>query len=68
MPSIHKYKSWEDVPKNDLDFWLQKTPAERLQAAKELMSRARKLYYANPLNKSLSNGRRISKFRSIEGI
>ncbi len=63
--TIHKYKSWEEVPTNDLSFWLLKTPAERLQAAKILNSRAKKLYEANPLNKPLNNGRRISKFHSI---
>jgi hypothetical protein len=64
-PSIHKYKSWEDVPKNDLEYWLQKTPAERLAAAKELNALARKIYNSNPLNKPLYDGRRISKFHSI---
>ena len=32
--SIKKYRSWEEVPSNNLDFWLKKTPAERLQAEK----------------------------------
>jgi hypothetical protein len=64
-PAIHKYKSWEEVPPNDLEFWLQKTPIERLQAAKTLISRAKKIYESNPLNKPLYNGRRISKFHSI---
>jgi hypothetical protein len=64
-PSIHKYKSWEDVPKNDLEYWLQKTSAERLAAAKELNALARKIYNSNPLNKPLYDGRRISKFHSI---
>lgn len=63
--SIHKYKSWEEVPKTDLEYWLQKTPAERLEAAKELNARARKIYESNPLNKPLYHGRRISKFHSI---
>ena len=64
-PSIHKYKSWEEVPKTDLEYWLQKTPAERLTAAKSLIARAKKLYQANLLNKPLYDGRRISKFHSI---
>jgi hypothetical protein len=64
-PTIHKYKTWKEVPANDLEFWLQKTPAERLQAAKSLIIRAKKLYQSNPLNKPLYNGRRISKFHSI---
>jgi hypothetical protein len=64
-PSIHKYKSWEEVPQNNLEYWLKKTPAERLAAAKELNARARKIYESNPLNKPLYDGRRISKFHSI---
>jgi hypothetical protein len=63
--TIHKYKSWQEVPANDLEFWLQKTPAERLQAAKSLIIRAERLYHANPLNKPLYNERRISKFHSV---
>ncbi len=43
-PSIHKYKSWDEVPETDLEYWLQKTPAERLAAAKKLNARARKIY------------------------
>ncbi|MCY7353054.1 MAG: hypothetical protein LH606_20755 [Cytophagaceae bacterium] len=35
-PIIRKYKSWNEVPKNDLDFWLTKTPAERLAALEAL--------------------------------
>ncbi|MDZ7900365.1 MAG: hypothetical protein U5N85_20360 [Arcicella sp.] len=64
-PSIHKYKSWEEVPTTNLAYWLRKTPAERLAAAKELNARARKIYESNPLNKPLYDGRRISKFHSI---
>ena len=26
--TIHKYKSWDEVPTTDLEYWLQKTPAE----------------------------------------
>jgi hypothetical protein len=63
--SIYKYKSWEELPKSDLAYWLQKTPAERLAAAKELKARARKIYESNPLNKPLYHGRRIAKFHSI---
>jgi hypothetical protein len=63
--SIHKYKLWEEVPETDLEYWLQKTPAERLAGAKSLMARARKIYESNPLNKPLYDGRRISKFHSI---
>ena len=63
--NIHKYKSWDEVPQNDLAFWLKKSPAERLDAAKSLINRAKNLYNANPLNKPLYNGRRISKFHSI---
>ena len=63
--TIHKYKSWDEVPTTDLEYWLQKTPAERLAAAKSLNERARKIYQANPLNKPLYHGRRISKFHSI---
>jgi hypothetical protein len=62
---IHKYKSWDEVPTTNLKYWLQKTPAERLSAAKELNARARKIYESNPLNKPLYDGRRISKFHSI---
>jgi hypothetical protein len=40
-PSIQKCKSWEEVPENDLEFWLKKTPAERLAAAKELKKNIR---------------------------
>ncbi len=63
--SIHKYKSCKEVPETDLEYWLKKTPAERLAAAKELNLRARKIYESNPLNKPLYDGRRISKFHSI---
>lgn len=63
--TIHKYKSWEEVPKTNLEYWLQKIPAERLVAAKRLIIRAKKLYQANPLNMPLHDGRRISKFHSI---
>jgi hypothetical protein len=63
--AIHKYKSWEEVPETDLEYWLKKTPAERLAAAKELIARAKKIYESNPLNKPLYDGRRISKFHSI---
>jgi hypothetical protein len=62
---IHKYKSWEDVPETNLEFWLTKTPNERLEAAKALNKLAREIYLSNPLNPPLENGRRISKFRSI---
>lgn len=63
--SIHKYKSWEEIPETDLEYWLQKTPAEQLAAAKSLIARAKKLYQANPLNKPLYDGRLTSKFHSI---
>jgi hypothetical protein len=63
--SIKKYHSWEEVPSNNLDFWLTKTPAERLQAAKVLIARAEKIYYSNPKNKPLYHEGRISKFHSI---
>lgn len=62
---ISKYKSWDEVPKNNLAFWLEKTPNERLTAAKELNKLARDLFLSNPNNKLQNNGRRISKFRSI---
>jgi hypothetical protein len=63
--SIHKYKNWDEMPETQLEFWLKKTPSERLEAAKNLNKRARLLYNSNPKNKPLFNGRRISKFRSI---
>jgi hypothetical protein len=62
---ISKYKNWEEVPKNNLAFWLEKTPNERLLAAKELNRLAKDLFLSNPKNKIEYNGRRISKFRSI---
>lgn len=62
---VKKYKSWQDVPTNDLEFWLQKTPEQRLQAAKILIERAEKFYYSNPKNKPLYHEGRISKFHPI---
>ena len=64
-PIIRKYKSWEEVPKNDLAYWLTKTPAERLEAAKRLTIWAKKLYLANPKNPRPKNGRHVSKFHSL---
>ncbi len=64
-PVIRKYKSWDEVPKNNLDYWLTKTPQERLEAARQLIEFARKLYSANPQNpRSQADGRRVLKFRS----
>jgi hypothetical protein len=63
--AIHKYKSWEEVPETYLEYWLQKTPAERLAAAKRLIALARKIYESNSLNNPLYVGRRIFKFHSI---
>ncbi|MCP9768781.1 hypothetical protein EGI22_12715 [Lacihabitans sp. LS3-19] len=60
-----KYKNWDEVPKNNLEFWLRKTPNERLLAAKELNRLAKDLFSSNPNKKIENNGRRISKFRSI---
>ena len=34
---IAKYKSWSEVPKSSLVFWLSKTPQERLKALDELV-------------------------------
>lgn len=62
---IHKYKSWDEVPDNHLEFWLKKTPSERLEAAKELNNLARLIYNSNKNNIPLFNGRRIRKFHSI---
>lgn len=62
---IKKYKSWHDAPPNDLEFWLEKTPEQRLQAAKKLIERAEKFYYSNPKNKPLYHEGRISKFHRL---
>jgi hypothetical protein len=62
---IHKYKSWAEVPDTNLEFWLKKTPAERLEAAKKLIERAENLYHSNPKNKKLYNERRLTEFHSI---
>lgn len=31
-PVIRQFKSWDEVLKNDLEFWLTKIPVERLKA------------------------------------
>jgi hypothetical protein len=62
---IHKYKSWDEVPETNLEFWLKKTPSERLDAAKKLIERAENLYHSNPKNKKLYSERRLSKFHTI---
>ncbi len=62
--TIRKFKSWDEVPKNDLEFWLTKTPAERLEAARRLTIWAKELYLANPKNPRPRDGRHVSKFHS----
>jgi hypothetical protein len=52
-------------PTNDLEFWLQKTPEQRLQAAKKLIERAEEFYYSNPQNKPFYHEGRISKFHCL---
>jgi hypothetical protein len=45
---ISKYKNWDEVPKNNLAFWLEKTPNERLLAIKELNRLAKDLFSSKP--------------------
>jgi hypothetical protein len=63
-PVIRKFKSWDEVPRNDLDFWLTKTPAERLEAHGQMVAFARKIYLANPKNPRYPDGRSVLKFHS----
>lgn len=65
LGTIIKYRNWDEVPKNNLDFWLKKTPNERLAAAKILNNLADKIYQSNNKNLTTEYGRRISKFRSF---
>ncbi len=44
-PIIRKFKSWDEVPKNDLEYWLTKTPAERLEALEALREQ---IFWLNP--------------------
>ncbi|GAB2557173.1 hypothetical protein [Spirosoma areae] len=42
-------------------YWWAKTPQERLAAALKLIRRAKAIYYANPKNPPLGNGRQVLK-------
>lgn len=55
-PEIRKYRSWAEVPKNELEYWLTKTPQERLSAATQLIKFAYQLYNANPQNQLIDAG------------
>lgn len=43
--TVRKFKSWDEIPKNDLHFWLTKTPAERLAALETLREQ---IFWINP--------------------
>jgi hypothetical protein len=49
-----------------LEFWLKKTPAERLQVAKSIIEWAELLYHSNPPNKKLYREKRLPKFHSMD--
>ncbi len=61
MDRIYKASNPDDIPKYDKEYWWSKTPQERLDAALKLIRRAKAIYYANPANPPLGDGRQVLK-------
>ncbi|GAB3957370.1 hypothetical protein GCM10028805_49910 [Spirosoma harenae] len=61
MSTIRKSSNPEEIHVYDKEYWWAKTPQERLAAALKLIRRAKAIYYANPTNPPLGNGRQVLK-------
>lgn len=64
MGTIRKATSPDEIPSYDKTYWHAKTPQERLDAALELILRAKAIYNANPANPPLAHGNYLLKLRS----
>lgn len=61
MDRIYKSSNPDDISKYDKEYWWSKTPQERLDAALMLIRWAKTVYYANPANPPLGDGRQVVK-------
>ncbi|GAB3996428.1 hypothetical protein GCM10028807_38940 [Spirosoma daeguense] len=61
MSSVRKSNNPAENATYDREYWWSKTPEERLVAALKLIRRAKSIYYANPNNPPLGDGRQVLK-------